>query len=145
MFQDSAAQVSETGPLHGCAVGSGPPAGSESLDRGGPTTAVSGGWRDSPCPLGSALDVAAVCLDPTGVAVVPAAPPLDALVPVFPVEDIAADIHAQRCAANCDAPCPPERALVVIAGVLDLAWADPKGPAWPPGITPASMAIAWSR
>ena len=28
---------------------------------------------------------------------------------------------------------------------LDLAWADAKGPAWPPGITPASMASAWSR
>ena len=27
---------------------------------------------------------------------------------------------------------------------LDLAWADAKGPAWPPGITPASMASAWS-
>ena len=28
---------------------------------------------------------------------------------------------------------------------LDLAWADANGPAWPPGITPASMASAWSR
>ena len=105
-----------------------------------------GGWRDGPCPRGSLLDVAAVGLDPTDVAVDPAAPPLDALVTVLPVEDVAADPPAPRCAADCDAPCPPAgRALVGIASVLDLAWADVKGPAWPPGIMPVSMAIAWSR
>ena len=90
--------------------------------------------------------MAAVGLDPTDVAVDPAAPLLDALVRVLPVEDVAADPSAPRCAADCDAPCPPASwALVAIASVPHLAWADAKGPAWPPGITPASMAIAWTR
>ena len=145
-LQDTAARVSEAGPLHGCTVGSGPLVGSGSLDGGGQPAPAAGGWRDGPCPRGSPPDVAAVGLDLTDVAVDPAAPPLDALVPVLPVEDVAAYPSSPRCAADGDAPCPPAgRALVGIASVLDLAWADAKGPAWPPGITPASMAIAWSH
>ena len=145
-LQDTAARVSEAGPLHSCAVGSGPPAGSGSLDGGGPPAPGAGGSQDGPCPRGSPLEVAAVGLDPTDVAVNPAAPPLDVLVPVLPVEAAAADPSAPRCAADCDAPCPPAgRALAGIATLLELAWADVKGPAWPPGIMPASMAIAWSR
>ena len=47
-------------------------------------------------------DVAAVGVDPTDVAVDPAASPLDALVsfPVLPVEDVAGDPSAPRCAAD---------------------------------------------
>ena len=138
--------MSEAGPLHGCTVGSGAPAGTGSLDGAGPPAPSAGGWRDGPCRHGSPLDVAAVGLDPTDVVVDPAVPLLDALVSVPPVEAVAADPSAPRCAADCDAPCPPAgRALVGIASFLDFVWADAKGPAWPPCITPASMAIAWSR
>ena len=39
---------------------------------------------------------------------------------------------------------PAGRAPVGSMSALDLAWADAKGSALPPVITPASMAIAWS-
>ena len=58
-FQDTAARVSEAGLLHGCTCGPGPPAGSGSLDEGGPPAgpggppaAGAGGWRGGPCPRG---------------------------------------------------------------------------------------------
>ena len=54
-FQDTAARVSEAGPLHGCTCGSGPPAGSGSLDgegppagSGGPPAPGAGGRRGGP-------------------------------------------------------------------------------------------------
>ena len=51
-FQDTTARVSEAGPLHGCACGPGPLAGSGSLDGGGPPAPSAGGWRGGPCPRG---------------------------------------------------------------------------------------------
>ena len=125
-FQDTAARVSEAGPLYGCAVGSGPPAGSGSLDGGAPPAPGAGGWRDGPCPRGSPLEVAAAGLDPADAAAAPAAPPLNVPAPTLPVEVVAprcaADPTAPCYAAKCDAPCPPAgRALPGIASALDLA------------------------
>ena len=63
-FQDTTARVSEAGALHGYAIGSGPPAGSGSLDGGGQPAPGAGGWQDGPYPRGSPLEVAAAGLDP---------------------------------------------------------------------------------
>ena len=80
----------------------------------------------------------------------PYARPPDVLAAVLPVEVTAsrraADPIAPDRAADGDAPRPAAgRAPVGSMSALDLDWADVKGPAWPPGITPASMASAWSR
>ena len=149
-FQDTVARVSEAGHLHGCACGPGPLAETGSLDGGGPPAPGAGGWRDCTCPHGSPLEVAAAGLDPADAAGPPAASPLDVLAFALPVEVVAplcaADPTTPGYAADCDTPCPPAgRAPVGSVSALDLAWADAKGLAWPPGIMPASMANAWSR
>ena len=66
-FQDTAARVSEAGPLHGCTCGSGPPAGSGSPDgegppagSGGPPAPGAGGRLGGPCPLGPPPEAAVV-------------------------------------------------------------------------------------
>ena len=150
-FQDTAARVSEAAPLHGCAAGSGSPDGSGSLDGGRPPAPGAGGWLDDPCarpdncPRRPPAEGVAAGRDQPDIAANLAAPLPDALAPALPVEDTVADPPAPLDAADCDAPCPrARRALVGNTSVLDLTWADAKGPACPPGIMPASMAIAWS-
>ena len=51
-FKDTAARVLEVGPLHGCAAGSGSPAGSGSLDGGGPPHPARAAGETTPAPAG---------------------------------------------------------------------------------------------
>ena len=92
-FQDTAARMSEAGPLHGCAAGSGPPDGSGSSDGGGPPAPGAGGWFEDPCarpdtgprrPLAEGVAGGRVPLD---TAADRAAPLPDALALALPVED----------------------------------------------------------
>ena len=57
-FQDTAARVSEAGPLQGCAVGPGPPPDPDHWTQGPPAPGARG-WRDGPCLRGSPPEVAA--------------------------------------------------------------------------------------
>ena len=156
-FQDTAARVSEAGPLHGCTCGSGPPARSGSPDGGGPPAGSggppapgAGGRRGGPRPRGPPPEAVVACEDPADAAGSPSACLPDVLAAVLPVEVTAprraADPIAPDRAADGDAPgSAAGRAPLGSVSALDPAWADAKGPAWPPGITPASMASAWSH
>ena len=151
-FRDTVARVSEAGSLHGCAAGPGPPAGSRSPDRGvPPALGACGRCEDTFARLDSdprrpAVEGAvAVCI-PRVTTVDRAVPPLAAIAPALPVADSAANPRAPLDVADGDAPCAPAgRAPAGNASALDLAWADAKVPASPPGITPLIMASAWSR
>ena len=114
-FQDTAARVSEAGPLHGCTCGSGSPAGSASLDEGGPPAGPggppaprAGGWRGGSSPRGPPPEAAVAGWDPEGAVGTPSACPPDVLAAVAPAEvtapRCAAGPIAPGCAADCDAP-----------------------------------------
>ena len=151
-FQETGARVLEAESLHGCAAGSGSPAGSRSPEGGGPPAPGSGGrWEDPFArpdadrrrpPVGGVVPGRV----PRDLAVDRAVPLPDAPAPVLPVEDTATDPPSPLDVADDDATCAPLGwAPVGNASALDPAWADAKGPASPPGITPLIMASACSR